>query len=145
MSREIRVALDPDRLMALGVTAADVNRQLRATTVDLAGGKGDVGDAGAVDPHARRRAQGRGPAGRPRSCCRAGANVRLSEIADVTDAYEEPKSFARLDGDTPIVAFSIFRAKGASDTEVADRVAAKIEELGARRIRTSPTSSSTTA
>ena len=32
-----------------------------ATTVDLAGGKGDVGDAGAVDPHARRRAQGRRP------------------------------------------------------------------------------------
>ena len=43
VTREIRVSLDPDRLLALGVTAADVNRQLRATTVDLAGGKGEVG------------------------------------------------------------------------------------------------------
>ena len=43
VTREIRVSLDPDRLLALGVTAADVNRQLRATSVDLAGGKGEVG------------------------------------------------------------------------------------------------------
>ena len=38
VDREIRVELDPDRLLALGITAADVNRQLRATNVDLAGG-----------------------------------------------------------------------------------------------------------
>ena len=43
VEREIRVTLDPDRLAAFGVTAADVNRQLRATHVDLAGGRGEVG------------------------------------------------------------------------------------------------------
>jgi len=32
--------------MALGVTAADVNRQVRATTIDLAGGAADAGGAG---------------------------------------------------------------------------------------------------
>ena len=42
VTREIRVALAPDRLMALGITAGDVSRQLRATNVDLAGGRGDV-------------------------------------------------------------------------------------------------------
>jgi len=41
--REIRVSLLPDRLMALGITALDVNEQLRATNVDLAGGRGEVG------------------------------------------------------------------------------------------------------
>ena len=39
VDREIRVALDPDRLLALGITAGDVSRQLRATNVDVAGGK----------------------------------------------------------------------------------------------------------
>jgi hydrophobic/amphiphilic exporter-1 (mainly G- bacteria), HAE1 family len=128
VSREIRVALDPDRLMALGVTAADVNRQLKATTVDLAGGKGDVGTQ---EQSIRTLAGVRrvDDLKQTKIVLPGGREVRLAEIADVTDAYEEPKSFARLDGETPIVAFSIFRAKGASDTEVADRVAAKISEL----------------
>ena len=43
IDREIRVTLHPDRLLALGVTAAEINRQLRATSVDLAGGRGELG------------------------------------------------------------------------------------------------------
>ena len=43
VSREIEVSLDPDRLAALGVTAGQVNDQVRATNVDLAGGRGEVG------------------------------------------------------------------------------------------------------
>ena len=43
VEREIRIALDPDRLLAFGITAGDVNRQLRATNVDLAGGRGEIG------------------------------------------------------------------------------------------------------
>jgi multidrug efflux pump subunit AcrB len=129
VTREIRVSLDPDRLMALAVTAADVNRALKATTVDLAGGKGDVGNqeqsirtlAGSHTLEDLRATKITLPGGR---------EVRLSDVATLTDSFEEPKSFARLDGSTPIVAFSVFRAKGASDTEVADRVAKKIAELG---------------
>ncbi len=34
---------DTDRLLALGVTAGDVSRQLRATNIDLAGGRGEIG------------------------------------------------------------------------------------------------------
>src|SRR5262245_55052505 len=44
VDREIRIALDSDRLQAYGITAGDVNRQLRATHVDLAGGGGDRGE-----------------------------------------------------------------------------------------------------
>jgi hydrophobic/amphiphilic exporter-1 (mainly G- bacteria), HAE1 family len=36
VAREIRVTLNPDQLMSLGITAADVNRQLKATNADLA-------------------------------------------------------------------------------------------------------------
>src|SRR5262249_21102630 len=42
-ARETRKALDPDRLSAFGITAGDVNRQLRATNVDLAGGRSEIG------------------------------------------------------------------------------------------------------
>ncbi|WP_284247227.1 efflux RND transporter permease subunit, partial [Methylobacterium haplocladii] len=41
VAREIRVTLKPDRLLALGITAADVNRQVRLTSADMAGGRGE--------------------------------------------------------------------------------------------------------
>ncbi len=43
VAREVRVTLKPDRLLALGITAADVNRQLRLTSADMAGGRAEVG------------------------------------------------------------------------------------------------------
>ena len=46
----------------------------------------------------------------------------------MTDAIEEPRTYAKLDGES-IVAFSISRAKGESDTEVAAAAATKIEEI----------------
>ena len=62
VDREIRVALDPDRLLALGITAADVNRQLRPTNVDLAGGRGEIGG----QEQAIRTLGGASSRGRPR-------------------------------------------------------------------------------
>src|ERR1700735_1516173 len=38
VDREIRVELDPGRLQALGLTAAEVNQQIRALNMDAAGG-----------------------------------------------------------------------------------------------------------
>ncbi len=43
VDREIRILLDPDRLLSLGITASEVNRQVRATNVDLGSGRGEVG------------------------------------------------------------------------------------------------------
>lgn len=134
-TREIRMALDPDRLAALGITAGDVSRQLRDTNVDLAGGRGEVGgqeqairtlaQAGSVDGLRDARIVlppgGVSPSG--------GREVRLADLGEVSDTVEEPRGFARLDGDTPVVAFAIFRAKGASDVDVAGRVATRIAAL----------------
>src|SRR5690606_35119706 len=44
VDREIRVDLDPDRMAALGVTAADVSRQLRRIQAEYPGGEGRLGD-----------------------------------------------------------------------------------------------------
>ena len=125
--REIRIALDPDRLLAFGITAGDVNRQLRATNVDLAGGRGEIGG---------REQAIRTLAGKQSVADLAatmitlpkGRKVRLDQLGSVTDAIAEPRTFAALDG-TPIVAFAISRAKGASDTVVAADVASKIAAL----------------
>ena len=127
VEREIRIALDPDRLLAFGITAGDVNRQLRATNVDLAGGRGEIGG---------REQAIRTLAGKQTVADLAataidlprGRKVRLDELGSVTDATAEQRTFAALDG-RPVVAFAISRAKGASDVVVAADVAKKIAEL----------------
>lgn len=129
VTREIRVDLDPDRLLALGVTAGEVSQAMRDANVDLAGGRGDLGT---VEQSIRtlggaKTLEDLASVTLPVA---GGRTLRLDQVATVTDAYAEPKTFARLDGQ-PIVAFSIYRSKGASDASVAELVEAKVQELNA--------------
>ena len=127
VEREIRVSLDPDRLAALGITAGDVNRQLRATNVDLAGGRGEIADR----EQAIRTLAGQktvADLARTMIALPSGRSVRLDTLGDVTDTVAEPRQYAVLDGE-PVVAFAISRAKGASEVVVADEVAKKVAEL----------------
>ncbi|MFG1302437.1 efflux RND transporter permease subunit [Xanthobacter sp. V3C-3] len=125
LDREIRIALDPDRLMALGITAAEVSRQLRATNLDVSGGRGEVGTqeqsirtlAGAPTVEALAET---------RIALSNGRSVRLGDLGQVVDGAAEQRVFARLDGKS-VVAFGVYRAKGFSDVTVYDRVT---EELG---------------
>ncbi|MFG1425076.1 efflux RND transporter permease subunit [Roseixanthobacter glucoisosaccharinicivorans] len=127
VDREIRVALDPDRLMSLGITAAEVSRQLRATNLDVSGGRGEVGTqeqsirtlagAASVDDLAETRI-----------VLSNGRYVRLKDLGTVTDGAAEQRVFARLDG-RPVVAFGVYRAKGFSDVVVYDRTEAEVQKL----------------
>ncbi len=130
VTREIQVRLDPDRLAALGITAGDVNAQLRSTSADLSGGKGELGGR---EQAIRTLGGARSVAGLSdlRIVLPGGRQALLSTLATIADTYEEPVDFARMDGRTPVVAFSIFRAKGASDVTVADAVRERLQALGA--------------
>ena len=132
VDREILVSLDPDRLLAFGVTAADVNRQVRATNTDLAGGRGEVGGQ---EQSIRTLAGARTveDLARTKIWLPGGREVRLDELGTVSDSWSEPRSFARLDGEMPVVALSIFRAKGASELDVKNAVERKIAQLGEAR------------
>ncbi|BCM86593.1 efflux RND transporter permease subunit [Methylobacterium indicum] len=128
VAREVRVTLKPDRLLALGITAADVNRQLRLTSADMAGGRAEVGGqeqsirtlaaSSSLDTLAATSIVLPG-----------GRKVRLDDLATLSDGAEEPRTFARLNGQ-PVVAFAISRASGASDASVGEVVSKKIEDLG---------------
>lgn len=127
VAREIRIALDPDRLLAHGITAGEVNRQIRATNVDLAGGRGEfAGREQAIRTLASAETV-RDLAGTviPLPGDR---KVRLDQLATVTDTFEEPRKFAEYNG-APVVAFSITRSKGASDVTVAAAVDKAIAKL----------------
>ncbi|VTZ27317.1 Acriflavin resistance protein [Methylocella tundrae] len=129
VDREILVSLDPARLAAFGLTAADVSRRLRGSNLDLAGGRAELGgQIQSIRTLAGARTLDE-LAGAMMSLPRGGA-VRLDELGVVTDTIAEPRTFARLDGE-PIVAFSIQRSKGASDVAVAAEVEKRIAELEA--------------
>ena len=127
--REVRVALNPAKLDSYGITAVDVNSQLRGTNVDLGSGRGQVagneqtirtlGDARTVTQLADTTIALSG-----------GRFVKLSELGTITDTYEEPKSFSRFNG-SPSVTFAVFRAKGASEVSVAETVAESLETVRA--------------
>ncbi len=130
VDREIRVDLDPAKLQALGVTAADVNRQISMTNTDLGAGRGEIGGreqairtlGGARSLQALRETKIALPGDR---------QVRLEDVASIADSIKEPRTFARYNGDQ-VVTFAIFRSKGASATGAGDRVAAKVKELSER-------------
>ncbi len=128
VTREIRVSLDPDRLAALGITAGDVNRQVAATNVDLAGGRAELGGQ---EQAIRTLAGARTIAAlaATRIVLPGGREARLSDLGTVTDGFEEPRVFARLDGDRPVVAFEVYRAKGSSDVTVAGLVSDRLASL----------------
>jgi hydrophobe/amphiphile efflux-1 (HAE1) family protein len=128
VEREIRIELKLDRLLALGITAADVNRQLRLTSVDLAGGRGEVGG---LEQSIRTlgAAQTLGDLASTSITLPGNRKVRLDELATVTDTAAEPRTFARFNRQ-PVVAFAVTRATGASDATVGEAVAAKVAELG---------------
>ena len=127
VDREIRVSLDPDRLQAVGLTAADVSKRLRGYNVDVTGGRAELGG---LDESIRTLAGARSldQLAATMIALPRGGEVRLDDLGTVADTIAEPRTFARVDG-VPVVAFSILRSKGASDVKVAEEVAKRTEDL----------------
>lgn len=127
LSREIRVNLDPNRLMAFGVTADEVNTQLRVLNVDLPGGRGTIGS---TEQSIRTLGAARTveDLANTEIAISGGRKVRLRELGDVTDGTSEMRSVARLDGE-PAVTFAIKRSPGSSELTVAQGVAKVVEKL----------------
>jgi HAE1 family hydrophobic/amphiphilic exporter-1 len=127
VDREIRVNLDPDRLMALGITAADVSRQLRIQNIDRPGGRGFVGSSeqsirtlGSADTVAELRDTS--------IILPGGRSARLEDLGTIDDGTGETRQVARLNNKA-IVAFEIMRATHSSEIRVAEAVQAKIADL----------------
>ncbi len=123
----MRVSLNPSKLDAYGITAAEVNNQLRGTNIDLGSGRGQVGGN---EQTIRTLGDARNVAELSNTTIALpnGNFVKLSELGRVTDTYEEPKSFSRFNGN-PAVTFAVFRAKGASEVTVSETVAQNLDKV----------------
>ena len=130
VTREIRVILDPLKLQAQGLTASEVNAQLRMTNLNAAGGRAEIaGTEQAV--RVLGNARNAYDLGQTQINVRGGRTVRLADIATVRDLYAEQRSQAAVDG-RQVISFDFQRAKGASDVSVYNGAVEKLKALEKR-------------
>jgi multidrug efflux pump subunit AcrB len=127
VDREIRVILDPARMQSYGITASQINQQLRQVNVNAAGGRTEI----AGSEQAVRVLGNAGSAyqlGDYQLSLGSGRTIRLSDVAKVTDGYAEQRNLAKIQG-KQVLSFSIEKAKGASDVTVHDETMKKLAEI----------------
>jgi multidrug efflux pump subunit AcrB len=130
VSREIRVILDPVRLQAQGMTASQVNQQLRQTNVNAAGGRAEI--AGSEQSvRVLGNAASAYELGQTQISVGNGRTVRLADLGQVRDLYAEQRTRAAVDG-REVVSFDFQRAKGVSDVTVFHDAEKKLKELERR-------------
>jgi multidrug efflux pump subunit AcrB len=129
LNREILVELDPARMAALNITAAEVSRRLRQIQQEAPGGRGDVGGA---EQSVRTIAtvQTAGEIGKLDLSLSDGRRIRLDQIANIRDTTAERRSIA-LANSQAVVAFEIMRSKGANEVSVANAVKTTVAALRA--------------
>ena len=125
--RLIEIELNEDRVSSLGLSPGVVNR--RINDLDL------VREAGAVragDQEWSVTIQNRvARADEIRNTVlleNGGTLVRVSDVADVRDSYEEPRTYNRINAQ-PSVSFLVIREIGANTVRAADAVKARVAQL----------------
>ena len=127
VSREIRVILDPAKLQAFGITAAQVNQQLNQVNLNAAGGRTEIAGAEQSIRVLGNAANAR-DLGATQIAISGGRTVKLADIADVRDMYAEQRSLSLMNG-RQVTSFSLEKAKGSSDVTVYDDAMKELEKL----------------
>ncbi len=127
VDREIRVDLNPSRLQAQGITATQVNDQIRNFNINLPGGRAEVGGS-----EQSIRTLGSAPSVEVLKSYQIvlpnGSYVPLSSLGDVRNGFEEPRQAALLNG-KPVVAFQVLRSTGSTLVTVEEGVRKAVEQL----------------
>lgn len=127
VDREIRVILKPDRLQAYGISAAQINQQMRAMNVNAAGGRAEI--AGAEQSvRVLGNASTAFALGQSQIQISNGRSVRLDEVADVKDMYAEQRSLAMMNG-RQVTSIAMEKAKGSSDVAVYEEAKKELEAI----------------
>jgi multidrug efflux pump subunit AcrB len=127
VDREIRIILNPAKMQSQGITAAQVNNQLRQVNVNAAGGRAEI--AGSEQSvRVLGNARDAYTLGETQISVGSGRTVKLSDLAEVRDSNSEQRSMAKLAG-KQVVTFGIERAKGASDVEVFEATQKMLQDL----------------
>ena len=125
--REVEVWVDPDKMRAFNVTAAEVANAVRQQNMELPGGRIEEGQREFTV-----RTMGRIPNPAEFNNLAVATHgsyaVKISDIGYVEDGAEEQRTAARLNGQ-PAVTLVVSKQSGQNTVAVADAVKARLEEL----------------
>ncbi len=127
VTRQVRVELDPIKMLALNLTASEISTQLRQIQQEAPGGRTDIGG---MEQSVRTVAtvQTAEQLAQLEIGLRDGRRVRLNQVAMVSDSIAERRSAALHNG-KPVVGFEIMRSLGASEVTVAKGVESALAEF----------------
>ncbi|MFL6733737.1 MAG: efflux RND transporter permease subunit [Sphingomicrobium sp.] len=127
VDRQIRVVLDPAALQAQGITAAQVNQQLRQTNLNATGGRAEI--AGSEQSV---RVLGNAPdayqLSQTQITVAGGRSVRLADLGQVKDAYSEQRTIAKMNG-RQVISFNVQRSKGSSEVTTYDKAWEELHKI----------------
>lgn len=129
--REIQVALNNDKLQALGISSTQVNQLIAASSSSYPAGNVEAGDSRLslrLDAKTTRVDEMRNLIIRQNT---DGSRVLLSDVATVTDAQTEASTINRINGRTGI-GIQILKQADANAVEVSAGVKAKLAEIKQR-------------
>lgn len=126
-NREINFDIFPERISALGVSVADISRQLAQTNIDLPSGRMTIsgrvyalrtlGSAKTIDLLKQTKLN-----------IKNGYSIKLSDLGVLHEHSDQQYSITKLDG-KPIITFQVFRSKGSSEITVAAAVKHKLDKI----------------
>jgi hydrophobic/amphiphilic exporter-1 (mainly G- bacteria), HAE1 family len=129
VTRQIHLALNPDRMMVAGITATQVNTQLQAANIDLPAGTGSLrGQDQTI--RSLSAASSLTDLAAMRISLPGGGSIPLADLGTISDAGAKPTSFASVDGKT-VVAISIYPTEDANDLDVARLIGERLNAIGA--------------
>ncbi len=127
LKREIQINVDLPRMQSAGLAFFDIQQAVQGENVNVAGGdlnvdgvrrtlrvKGEFSDMQALQNLQIRTA--------------TGATIRLGDVAEVRDSFEEQQDFARLSGKT-VVTLNVIKRAGANLIAASDRIEATIDKF----------------
>ena len=126
LTREIQINVDLPRMQSAGLAFTDIQQAIQGENINVSGGdlnvggvrrtvrvKGEFTDVSQLQNLQVRTA--------------TGATVRLGDIAEVRDNFEEQQDFARLNNKS-VVTLNVVKRAGANLISAADRIEKTIEE-----------------
>jgi len=127
VDRQVRVELEPAALQSYGITAAQVNQQLRQVNLNATGGRAEIAGSeqtvrvlgNATNAYGLSQTQIIVPGGR---------TVKLADLGRVYDGNSELRSAAYLGGKA-VVSFNMSRARGSSEVSVYDAAWAELAKI----------------
>jgi multidrug efflux pump subunit AcrB len=127
VDRQIRIILDPAALQTQGITAAQVNQQLRQTNLNAAGGRAEI--AGSEQSvRVLGNARTAYDLSQTDIVVPGGRMVRLADIAEVKDAYSEQRTIAKMNG-RQVISFNVQRSKGSSEVTTYDEAWKELKKI----------------